>query len=145
MEQRESMVQYKWVGYLSGSWIVVGSNYIKGSRCLLEQETLPSLLSTGWFKEQIRAWFHNTRCRTAKCRAHSLTNYKLNVCLFLNIMVHRLIPWTFVVSNLKILQCIWKLWPRQENPDGQRDACTDTKKAIVATMSSLPQAGLTKN
>ena len=64
----------------------------------------------------------------AKCRAHSLTNYKLNVCLFLNIMVHRLIPWTFVVSNLKILQCIWKLWPRQENPDGQRDACTDIKK-----------------
>ena len=27
--------------------------------CLLEQETLPLLLSTGWFQERIRAWFHN--------------------------------------------------------------------------------------
>ena len=26
---------------------------------LLEQETLPLLLSTGWFQERIRAWFHN--------------------------------------------------------------------------------------
>jgi len=26
---------------------------MKGSCCLLEQETLPSLLSTGWFKKQI--------------------------------------------------------------------------------------------
>jgi len=24
----------------------------------LEHETLHSLLSTGWFQEQIRAWFH---------------------------------------------------------------------------------------
>ena len=28
---------------------------VKGSHCFLEQETLPSLLSTGWFHEQIRA------------------------------------------------------------------------------------------
>ena len=28
---------------------------IKGSRCFLEQETLPLLLSTGWFQERIRA------------------------------------------------------------------------------------------
>jgi len=28
-------------------------------RCFLEQETLPLLLITGWFKERIRAWFHN--------------------------------------------------------------------------------------
>jgi len=30
---------------------------IKDSRCFLEQETLPSLLSTGWFQERIRVWF----------------------------------------------------------------------------------------
>ena len=38
---------------------VVGSSPIKGTRCFLEQETLPLLLSTGWFQERIRAWFHN--------------------------------------------------------------------------------------
>ena len=37
---------------------VVDLKPIKGSRCVLVQETLPSLLSTGWFQEQIRAWFH---------------------------------------------------------------------------------------
>jgi len=34
---------------------VVGSSSIKGPRSFLEQETLPLLLSTGWFQEQIRA------------------------------------------------------------------------------------------
>ena len=34
---------------------VVDLKPIKGSRCVLVQETLPSLLSTGWFQEQIRA------------------------------------------------------------------------------------------
>jgi len=30
-------------------------NIFKGICCFLEQETLPSLLSTGWYQEQIRA------------------------------------------------------------------------------------------
>jgi len=34
---------------------VLRSSPIKGSRCFLEQETLPLLLSTGWFQERIRA------------------------------------------------------------------------------------------
>ena len=34
---------------------VVGSSPIQGPRCFLEQETLPLLLSTGWFQERIRA------------------------------------------------------------------------------------------
>ena len=38
---------------------VVGSSPIKGPRCFLDQETLPLLLSTGWFQERIRAWIHN--------------------------------------------------------------------------------------
>ena len=29
--------------------------FLKGPRCFLEQETLPLLLSTGWFQERIRA------------------------------------------------------------------------------------------
>ena len=29
----------------------------KGPRCFLEQETVPSLLSTGWLEERIRASF----------------------------------------------------------------------------------------
>jgi len=38
---------------LSGESLVT----IKDSRCFLEQETLHSLRSTGWFQEQIWAWF----------------------------------------------------------------------------------------
>ena len=34
---------------------VVGQSPIKGPRCCLEQETLPLLLSTGWFQERIQA------------------------------------------------------------------------------------------
>ena len=55
------LLQYK-SGWHSGLhvWLeVVGSSRIKGPRCFLEQETLPLLLSTGWFQKLIRAWFHN--------------------------------------------------------------------------------------
>ena len=34
---------------------VVGFSPIKGPLCFLKQETLPLLLSTGWFQERIRA------------------------------------------------------------------------------------------
>ena len=37
---------------------VVGSSPIKAPRYFPEQETLPLLLSTGWFEERIRAWCH---------------------------------------------------------------------------------------
>jgi len=37
----------------------MGSRPIKGPRCFLEQETLPLLLSSGWFRERIRAWLYN--------------------------------------------------------------------------------------
>mgnify|MGYP000050098318 CR=1 len=51
-------------GWRSGLWVarkveVVGSSPIKGPRCFVEQETLPLLLSTGWFQERIRACYHN--------------------------------------------------------------------------------------
>jgi len=35
--------------------VEVGSSPIKCLRCFLEKETLPLLLSTGWFQERIRA------------------------------------------------------------------------------------------
>ena len=38
-------------GYLS----VVSSSQFKGSCCFLDQDTLPSLLSTVWYQERIRA------------------------------------------------------------------------------------------
>jgi len=34
-------------------WSVGSSQIIKGSRDCLEQETIPSLLSTGWFQGQL--------------------------------------------------------------------------------------------
>ena len=45
----------QWVARLTRNVEVVGSSPIKGPRCFLEQETLPLLLSTGWFQERIRA------------------------------------------------------------------------------------------
>ena len=48
-----------WRGGLTRNVKVLGSSPIKGTRCFLEQETLPLLLSTGWFQEQTWAWFHN--------------------------------------------------------------------------------------
>ena len=45
----------QWVARLNRNVEVVGSSPIKGPHCFLEQETLPLLLSTGWFQERIRA------------------------------------------------------------------------------------------
>jgi len=47
-----------------------------------------------------------------------------------------------MVSHLKILHCIKKLWPGQEI---QMDLKAQTPKAIVATMLTSPQAGSTTN
>ena len=41
-----------WVAHLTRNVEVVGSSPSKGPRYLLEQETLPLLRSTGWFREQ---------------------------------------------------------------------------------------------
>ena len=41
------------------SWVW---NPIKASCCFIEQETLSSLLSTGWFQEQNRAWLNKQDC-----------------------------------------------------------------------------------
>ena len=49
----------QWVARLTRNVEVVGSSPIKGPRCFLEQETLPILLSTGWFQERSRDLFHN--------------------------------------------------------------------------------------
>ena len=40
----------QWVAPLTRNVEVVVSSPIKGTRCFLEQETLPLLLSTGWFR-----------------------------------------------------------------------------------------------
>ena len=42
----------QWVKCLTHNWSAVSSNPIKASGPFHEQETLPSLLSTGWFQEQ---------------------------------------------------------------------------------------------
>ena len=43
----------QWVAHLTRNVEVVGSSPIKGPHCFLEQNTLPLLLSTGWFQERI--------------------------------------------------------------------------------------------
>ena len=45
----------QWVARLTRNVEVVGSSLIRGPRCFVEQETLPLLLSTGWFQEEIQA------------------------------------------------------------------------------------------
>ena len=76
-----SLCALSWRGWKLGCWIsrwshqknsssdligvrymlitLMGSSPIKGPCCFLQQETLHLLLSTGWFQERIRAWFHN--------------------------------------------------------------------------------------
>ena len=44
----------QWVARLTRNVEVVGLNPIEGC-CFIEQETLPILLSTGWFQERISA------------------------------------------------------------------------------------------
>jgi len=43
----------QWVARLTRNVEVVGLSIIKGPRCFLQQETLPVLVSTGWFQERI--------------------------------------------------------------------------------------------
>ena len=45
----------QWVARLARNVEVMGWNPIKDPHCFLEQETLPLLLSTGWFQERIQA------------------------------------------------------------------------------------------
>jgi len=49
----------QWEACLTRNCSVVSSNPIKGFRYFIEQETLPSLLSPGLFKERIQEWFLN--------------------------------------------------------------------------------------
>ena len=44
----------QWVERLARNRSIVGSNPINSSRCFLERETLPSLLSTRQVQESIR-------------------------------------------------------------------------------------------
>ena len=44
----------QWVARLTRNVEVVGSIPIKGTRFFLEHETLPLLLTTGWFQKRIR-------------------------------------------------------------------------------------------
>ena len=48
--------QFNFIKRVHRNQSVLSSNPIKGSHCFIEQESLPSLLSTGWFHEQIRAY-----------------------------------------------------------------------------------------
>ena len=73
----------QWVARLIRNVEVMGLSRIKGPRCFLEQETLPLLLSTGWFQERIQAWFHNqTKIIEGlmedwlKCQISSLVKYR---------------------------------------------------------------------
>ena len=44
----------QWIARHTRNVELMGSSHIKGPRRFLEQETLPLLLSTGWFQEHIR-------------------------------------------------------------------------------------------
>jgi len=51
-----------------------------------------------------------------------------------------------MVSNLKILHCIRKLWPGQENPEALTHTLTHRQRAdILATMSSSPETDIVKD
>ena len=51
---RNVEVVAQWVAHLTRNGEVVVSSPSIGPHCFLEQETLPLLLSTGWFQEHTR-------------------------------------------------------------------------------------------
>ena len=61
------------VGSASDSYSVgrsaVNLSLIKGCRCFIEQETLPSMPSTGWFQEQVCAYSYLANHRTIRVPA----------------------------------------------------------------------------
>ena len=68
----------QWVARLTRNVEVVGSSPIKGPRCLLVQETLPVLITTGWFQERIRAWYQNrTKINWGPYGRLTWTSYRL--------------------------------------------------------------------
>ena len=78
----------QWVARLTHNVEVLGSSPIKDPHCFFEQETLPLLLSTGWFQERIRAWIHNwTKLIEGlmedwlKCQISLLVKYRQNPTL----------------------------------------------------------------
>ena len=58
IHRKRNIIIYKPVKpkkYLTGGV----AQWVARLTAVVEQETLPLLLSTGWFQERIRAWFHN--------------------------------------------------------------------------------------
>ena len=45
---------------------------INASSSFLEQESLPSLLSTGWFKEETQAWFTGAKLLVSQSKLNKL-------------------------------------------------------------------------
>ena len=84
-----SLASYVRLGQTEDTWntehyISLQTPTIKGPCCFLGLETLPLLLSIGWFQERIRAWFYNrTKINWGpygrlKCQISPLVNYRQN-------------------------------------------------------------------
>jgi hypothetical protein len=66
LAERDKWLEIQWLKKIvakkfqltSRSNIIVGVGQVVNAYCVLEQETLPSLLSTGWFQEQILECFN---------------------------------------------------------------------------------------
>jgi len=88
------------------------SSPIKGPRCFLEPDTLSVLLSTGWFQERIRAWFHNqTKINLGPYGKWTKMSNKLPS---LNIIKTKLYPIQLVCKYVRVLLMRWSYWSKHD-------------------------------
>ena len=107
---------------------VVGSSPIKGTHCVVEQETLPLLLSNGWFEERIGAWCHNraklnwgpywrytknrkqTHLHTNALVIINSSNIMCNIYVMLNPLITLHCWWLQDVQYISGEEWRWMLW-----------------------------------
>ena len=95
----------QWVARLTRNVEVLGSSPIKSPHCFNEQETLPLLLSTGWFQEWIRACMEDwLKCRQNQTK-YKIMDFMSCIIFTQNLYIHFVLPYTCVVITLLSVFC----------------------------------------
>ena len=112
-------------GYLS----VVRLSPIKGPRCFLEQETLLSLLRTGWFQERIR--------EVRQAEFHSLFFYYRWMNYVWNLKIATFFYPTFSIAHIVVLYSIYNM-ARTLYTVHTIFASTNTNLSVCTYKTALP-------
>ena len=89
----------QWIVCLACNQSVMSLIPTKGTCCLLEQEILHSLHSTGWFQERIQAWFTQSNSSRKRVKTYSVKTEKPRETLSLMYLKLR-ITCNLIVQNI---------------------------------------------